>query len=107
MFEHHFINYCRNRKMRTLFTILAIGSALLGCASVTDVVSTGPETYMVAAEGVLGNSSSGKQAFKAQEQAAAFCNAKGMQVETISSQEVPGGFAKVASATVNFKCLKK
>ena len=93
--------------MRTLFAVLVIGSALLGCASVTDVVSTGPETYMVAAEGVLGNSSSGKQAFKAQEQAAAFCNAKGMQVETISSQEVPGGFGKVASATVNFKCLKK
>ena len=93
--------------MRTFFTFLVIGSALFGCASVTDVVSTGPETYMVAAEGVLGNSSSGKQAFKAQEQAAAFCSAKGLQVETISSQEAPGGFGKVASATVNFKCIKK
>ncbi len=93
--------------MRIIFTFLIIGSALFGCASVTDVVSTGPETYMVAAEGVLGNSSSGKQAFKAQEKAASFCNGKGMQVETISSQEVPGGFGKVASATVNFKCIKK
>ena len=93
--------------MRTFFTAFVIASTLLGCASVTDVVSTGPETYMVAAEGVLGNSSSGKQAFKAQQQAAAFCKAKGMQVETISSLEVPGGFGKVASATVSFKCVKK
>lgn len=93
--------------MRNFSTFLVIGSALFGCASVTDVVTTGPESYMVAAEGVLGNSSSGMQAVKAQERAAAFCSAKGLQVETISSQEIPGGFGKVASATVNFKCIKK
>lgn len=93
--------------MKTLLAAAAVVSSLLGCASVTGVVSTGPDTYLVAAEGVLGNSSSGKQAFKAQEQAANFCTAKGMQVETINTQEVPGGFGKVASATVNFRCLKK
>ena len=92
--------------MKTIFALVFTISTIAGCASVTDVVSTGPDTYMVAAEGVLGNSSSGKQAFKAQEQAAAFCNKKGKQVETISSKEVPGGFGKVASATVNFRCIK-
>ena len=93
--------------MKTLAVFGLVATGLVGCASVTDVVSTGPGTYMVAAEGVLGNSSSGKQAFKAQEQAAAFCTKQGMQVETISTNEVPGGFGKVASATVNFKCISK
>lgn len=79
--------------------------ALAGCATVYEPVSTGPGTYMVAAEGVMGNSSSGAQAIKAQAQAAAFCSAQGKHVETISRTEVPGGFGKVASATVNFKCI--
>ena len=91
-------------KLPIIFSLVAI--AISSCASVTEVVSTGTGTYMVAAEGVLGNSSSGKQAFKAQEKAAAFCTQQGKQVETISTNEVPGGFGKVASATVNFKCIK-
>lgn len=92
--------------MKTILAAVVAATTIGGCASVTDVVSTGPSTYMVAAEGVLGNSSSGKQAFKAQEQAAAFCAKQGKQVETISTNEVPGGFGKVASATVNFRCIE-
>jgi hypothetical protein len=79
--------------------------ALAGCATVSDAVSTGPGTYMIAAEGVMGNSSSGAQLVKAQTQAAQFCSKQGKQVQTTSTNEVPGGFGKVASATVNFKCL--
>lgn len=78
---------------------------LLGCASVSDAVSTGPGTYVVMAEGVMGNSSSSAQLVKAHAQAATFCSKQVKQVETISSNEVPGGFGKVASATVNFKCI--
>ncbi|MFO1392548.1 MAG: hypothetical protein U1F09_02110 [Steroidobacteraceae bacterium] len=81
--------------------------ALTACAGVTDVVSTGPSTYMVAAEGTLGASSSSKQAVKAQEQAAAFCNKQGKQVETISVKEVPAGYGQPASATVNFRCIDR
>ena len=92
--------------MKKVLVIGLAASIIGGCASVTDVVSTGPDTYMVAAEGVMGNSSSGQQAFKAQVQAVAFCNKQGKQVQTINSHEVPGGFGKVASATVNFRCLK-
>ena len=77
---------------------------LSGCATVYEPVSTGQGAYMVAAEGVLGNSSSGAQAMKAQSQAAEFCSRQGKQVENISTQEVPGGFGKVASATINFRC---
>ena len=88
-------------------SLLALSAVLLAsCASVTEVVSTGPSTYMVAAEGVAGNSSSGKQAFKAQEQAAAFCSKQGKQVDTVSNTEQPGGFGRVASATVTFRCVE-
>lgn len=89
--------------MKKVFLIALV--ALAGCATVYEPVSTGPGTYMVAAEGVMGNSSSGAQAIKAQAQAATYCSRQGKQVETISSTEVPGGFGKVASATVNFKCI--
>ena len=82
-------------------------SMLTACATTTDVVSTGPGTYMVAAQGVVGGSSSGKQAFKAQKRAAEYCSAQGKQVETIDAKEVPGGYGKVASATVNFRCIGK
>ena len=89
--------------MKTIVSIIA--TLLTGCATVYEPVSTGPGTFMLAAEGMLGNSSSGAQAMKAQAQAATFCSKQGKQVQTISSSEVPGGFGKVASATVNFKCI--
>ena len=89
--------------MRKLLLIALV--SLAGCATVSDPVSTGPGTYVVAAEGVMGNSSSGSQLVKAQAQAAQFCEKQGKQVQTITTNEVPGGFGKVASATVNFQCL--
>jgi hypothetical protein len=91
---------------RIIITTLIAAGILPGCAgSVSSVVSTGANSYMVAAEGVLGNSSSGMQLFKAQEEASSYCKKQGKQVETISSNEVAGGFGKVASATVNFRCI--
>ena len=93
-------------KLNFIFLTVAL---LTGCASstVTGVIQTSADTYMVAAEGVLGNSSTGLQLYKAQEQASLFCGKDGRQVETVSKSEVEGGFGKVASATVYFKCLKK
>lgn len=93
---------------RLFITLLISAGFLFGCAgSVSSVVSTGTNTYMVVAEGVLGNSSSGMQLYKAQEEAASYCNKQNKQVDTINSNEVAGGFGKVASATVNFRCIAK
>ena len=90
---------------KLLIVLLFTTDLLLGCAgNVSGVVSTGTNTYMVAAEGILGNSSSGMQLYKAQEEAAAFCKKQNKQVDTINSSEVAGGFGKVASATVYFRC---
>ena len=93
--------------MKKLLDLLLVTAGLLvGCAgNVSSVVSTGANTYMVAAEGVLGNSSSGMQLHKAQEEATSYCKKQNKQVDTISSSEVAGGFGKVASATVNFRCI--
>ena len=91
---------------KSLFSLLATTGLIGGCAgNVSSVVSTGANTYMVAAEGVLGNSSSGMQLHKAQEEATSYCKKQNKQVDTISSSEVAGGFGKVASATVNFRCI--
>ena len=92
--------------MKTALAMAFASITMVACASVTDVVSTGPDTYMVAAEGVVGNSSSGKELVLAQEQAAAFCKKQGKQVETISTSETPSGFGKSASGRVNFRCIK-
>lgn len=89
-----------------LFVTIFIALSANGCTGgVSSVVQTNGDTYMVAAEGVLGNSSTGMQLFKAQEQALNFCKAKNKRVDTVSSNEVPGGLGKVASATVYFRCL--
>ena len=88
-----------------LALLVVVLLTVTGCANVSDVVSTGPGTYMVAAEGVLGNSSPGKQMFKAHSQADAFCRGQGKQVDTINTQEAPGGYGKVASAEVYFRCI--
>ena len=80
---------------------------LAGCAGVTDVVSTGPDTYMVASHGVMGWSSGGAQKAKAFQKADAFCKSLGKHLLPISTNETPGGgFGKIASGEVYFRCLK-
>jgi len=79
---------------------------LAGCAGVTDVVSTGPDTYMVASHGVMGWSSGGAQKAKAFQEADAFCKSLGKHLQLIGTNEAPGGFGKIASGEVQFRCLK-
>jgi len=76
-----------------------------GCAGVTDVVPTGPDTYMVASHGTMGWSSGGAQKAKAYQQAAGFCKAKSLQMQTIGAKESPSGFGQIASGEVEFKCI--
>ena len=79
---------------------------LAGCAGVTDVVSTGSNTYMVASHGTMGWSSGGAQRAKAYQQATEFCQTKGMQMQSIGTKETPSGFGKIASGEVEFRCVK-
>jgi len=71
----------------------------------TDVVQTGPDTYIVASHGVKGWSSSSTQKVKAIERATGYCEKLGKRMEIISSSAQAGGFARQASADVEFRCV--
>lgn len=85
--------------------VFAIAISVCGCAGVTDVVSTGPDTYMVASHGTMGWSSGGAQKAKAFQQAEEFCKSKGKQVQSMGTKESPSGFGQIASGEVEFKCI--
>jgi hypothetical protein len=76
-----------------------------GCASTSDVVPTGDGAYMVSAHGVMGYSSGGEQKAKAFKSAEAFCKEKGKSLQTIAEADTPGGFGRVASGEVRFRCV--
>lgn len=91
--------------MKRIITVTAVAT-LTACAGVTDVVSTGPDTYMVASHGVMGWSSGPAQKAKAFQEADAYCKSLGKQPKSISANETPSGFGKIASGEVEFRCVK-
>jgi len=93
--------------MNTRLCGLVPAVLLAACAGVTDVVKTGPETYMVASHGTMGWSSGPAQKAKAFQSAEAYCNALGKQSEPMSSSETPSGFGRIAAGEVHFKCVTK
>ena len=90
--------------LRTACALLALGS-VAGCAGSTDVVPSGPDTFMVASHGTMGWSSGGAQKAKAFQQAADFCKSKGKQMQPIGTKETPSGFGQIASGEVEFRCV--
>jgi hypothetical protein len=78
---------------------------LTACAGVTGVVSTDDNSYMLASHGTMGWSSSGAQKAKVFQDANEFCRSKGKQFEMINTRQVDGGFGKIASAEVEFRCM--
>ena len=78
---------------------------LAGCAGLTDVVATGPDTYMVASHGVMGWSSAGAQKAVSFDKADKFCKSLGKTLQPISTQEMPGGSGRIASGEVEFRCV--
>jgi hypothetical protein len=95
-------------KVKTTQCLAAIVLAL-GCATATAggsrVVQTGPDTYILASHGVKGWSSSSTQKVKAIERASEYCKNLGKQMELVSATENAGGWAKQASADVEFRCV--
>jgi hypothetical protein len=87
--------------------VVTISGVLLvtACAGVTHVVSTGPDTYMVASHGTMGWSSGPAQKAKAFEEASDYCNRMGKQMTSIDSNETERGFGKIASGEVKFRCI--
>lgn len=92
------------RKILIALTALAV----TGCAGDTSVVRTGPDTFMVAKHGVMGWSSGPAQKAAAYSEADQYCAQKGEVIKPISSTDSgPGGFGKISSAEVDFRCVSR
>ena len=87
--------------MRLAFCVLL----LAGCASTSDVVSTGPDTYLVTAHGSPGVSSGGAQKVKAIREAESYCKSKGKTYQVLKAEDQASGFGRAASAEVEFRCV--
>lgn len=86
---------------------LAVASFLLtACTTVTDVVSTGPGTYLVASQGVIGNGSGAAQKVAAVQRADAYCKARGEPMIIIRSDQSEPMFGRAQSGQVDFHCAK-
>lgn len=93
--------------MNKIITLVLV-VMLYGCAGVTDVVPTGKDTYMVASHGTMGWSSGGAQKANAFTQANDFCQKMGRIVEVISTSDSGnGGFGKISSGQIDFRCVKQ
>lgn len=86
--------------------LISAATLFVGCASVTDVVSTGSDTYMVASQGVIGNGSGAAQLAAAFKAAGTYCNARGEQMQSIRSDQTEPFFGRAPSGKVEFRCVK-
>jgi hypothetical protein len=79
---------------------------LAGCAGTTgQVVPASHGTYLIANRGVMGWSSAGAQKAKAYQQANDFCAKQGKEVEALNEHGNEGGYGRIASADIEFKCV--
>lgn len=92
--------------MKRYMPCAALVLAVAGCAGVTDVVSTGPDSFLVASHGTMGWSSGGAQKAAAIQKASDYCQGKGKQLQIVSARETNGGgFGKIAAGEAEFRCV--
>jgi len=86
--------------------MLVVVPFLAGCAGVTHVVHTGPDTYMVASHSTMGWSSGSAQKAAAYEKANDYCKGLGKVMKVINASDSgTGGFGKISSGEVDFRCV--
>jgi hypothetical protein len=71
-----------------------------------NVVSTGPDTYIVISQPTFGRSSGQKEKVKALKKANRYCVKLGKRMQQINSKETDPGFNRSAAAEVEFRCIK-
>jgi hypothetical protein len=80
--------------------------ALAACAGATDVVNTGPDTFLVASHGTMGWSSGGAQKAAAIQKASDYCKGVGKQLQLMTARETNGGgFGQIAAGEAEFRCV--
>ena len=90
--------------MNKAIGMLAIAT-LLGCAS-SGVVETGPNSYMLA-KSEWGFTSGAVHSARLMQEASQFCNAKGKQINVISTNSNDVQLGKTPAAEVRFQCIDK
>lgn len=86
---------------------LIVGLVLTGCSS-TGVVSTGPDTYMIAKSGGGPGASGAEMSADLYREANAFCAEKKMQFMRISVTEQDNKpFVRLANAKLEFRCVSE
>lgn len=89
--------------MKNVFVV--VGLFLAGCSS-TGVVSTGPDTYMVAKSGGGPGASGAEMSADLYREANAFCAAQKKQFVRISVTEQDNKpFVRLANAKLEFRCV--
>jgi hypothetical protein len=76
---------------------MPVAALLAARAGVTHVVSTGPDTYMVASHGTMGCSSGPAQKATAFEEATDYRQKLGKQMQPIDSRETQSGSGRIAA----------
>jgi len=91
--------------MSRLFIVLSTLTILSGCASTSDIVPYGKDSYLVNVDDVWGGHSPGKLQVKAAQDASAYCAKQGkvMRVRNTSGSGVTGWTS--TSSNLIFSCI--
>lgn len=84
--------------------LLIFAALVLTACAHSGVVSTGPDTYMIA-NSEWGFTSGGVQKAKVMQEASEYCKSIGKQVLPISSSQNDVAFGKTPAAEVQFRCV--
>lgn len=79
---------------------------LAGCATVSDVVPTGGDAYMLSAHGIAGHGSAAEQKAIGIRRANEYCNAKQLQMQLGETRLTDPKFATAPAAEIDFRCIK-
>jgi hypothetical protein len=91
--------------VRSLLLAASLGS-LGGCGTDTDIVSIGPDMYMLGRLGGMTDYSGSKVKARLYAEASEFCTQKGRAIYPLNSTGQDASIYTYASAEVQFRCLK-
>ena len=86
-------------------SLIALLLSITACGSVSEVVATSTDTYLVSSHGVVGNGASSSEEVKAMQSATVFCQRKSLSLKVLKVEKVDPFFGRAPSASVQFQCV--